>query len=274
MSHHFQSSVCGLAIVCLGTCLHSAAAQDLTSFAAIRRITLDPALSGTEDAHRQVTEVLRGFGEYQNLNPHLPEFLQSTPPLAYCTLRTDLPKPRVLGLTCRNAAGTYIGTLRARKVTELRDVLVHSLDPRATAGTLPLNQYRYLYVRPTTKSERNPWAGDYVAELLRKSGAWNVVSSRDQVPAGARLLECEVGAGVNWGDILVDSHVVEAAAALLLTDRDGGTVRSIERRCDWPAPRSCLRGAVRLLLEHRQRDEDIHQPLSPEPPRPRKAPSP
>ena len=273
MYHHPRPSICSLTILLVVAWPQTAPAQELRSFAAIRRIILDPPLSGTEDTHRKVAEIVQPFGEVRYHNPALPEFLQSTPPLAYCTVRTDLPKPRALGLICRNAAGTHIGTLRARQLKELRDLLYSALASGATSGTLPLNQYRYLYVRPTTKQERNPWAGDFVADLLRDTGAWDVVSSRDRVPAGERLLECDVDAGVTWGDV-TDPYIVQASARLLLTDRDGGVVRSIVRDCGWPSAHSCLRGVVRLLLDQRQRDEEIHQPPPPEAPRPPRAPIP
>ena len=197
MDSFLRSAVCGV----LGA-LHLCgspppASAQLRSFAAIRSIELDPPLPGTEKAYKELAELLKPWNKSQPKED--PFWGPHPPPPASCTLRADLPRPRILGLECRDPAGTYIGTLRAKRITELWTRLCdYCFNSYAARDTLPLTEYRYIFVRLEERrpweTQGEPWVADYVAQLLRAERAWQVLTSRDVVPAGEadHLLECRV----------------------------------------------------------------------------------
>jgi hypothetical protein len=257
----------------------------LRSFAAIRSLDLAPPLPGTEAVYSEVAELLKTHDEtYVRQQVQLNRsswYIQGwtpdwgpTPPRARCTLRADLPKPRYLGLECRDADGQYIGTLRAKSgralLSELESLCfgLHSrgstwIEQGAVAvpGTLPLHEYRYIYVIPFH------WPGyrehaEYLAELLGAAGSWRVVSSTDSAPPEdtQRMLQCwfRTWAGSEGG---AGSHM--GRATLYLADAGRRPVREITGVSEWFGPRKgAIRAAVGRLAEARSLDEEIHRPLA------------
>ena len=126
MSGFFRSSapyVLGVVLLC--TLPLSAHAAQLKSFAAIELVALDPALPGTEKAHREFAKYLNRQMERGDLrfwSGTKPELSPEGGGLRFvrCTLRTDFPKPLPLGLQCRDYVEQYVGTLRAGTVAELK----------------------------------------------------------------------------------------------------------------------------------------------------------
>lgn len=109
----------------------------------------------------------------------------------------------------------------------------------------------------------DPGVVDYVTKLLRADGAWQVVTSRDMVPAGEadRWLECQV---LGRPDIYFSGF-----STLTLVDSAGNTVRSIRGLSDLTGVNGSLRDAVHNLMKERRLDEEVHKPLPPEPREPK-----
>ena len=96
------------------------AAARPASFAAIRTIELEPALPGTEKVYRQLAEQLAYLNDhpepardvYVRPEPAAPlssdRLLADRNQQARCTLRTDLSKPRSIGLEC---VGDFVSNL-------------------------------------------------------------------------------------------------------------------------------------------------------------------
>lgn len=242
------------------------AAAQLRSFAAIKSIELDPPLPGTEKACRELAESLKVCPRFQPDWDPCRDF--HPPPPAHCTLRADLPKPRVLGLECHDPAGRYIGTLRAKRINELSTRLCeYSYRSEATPETLPLTEYRYIFVRLAEArrgfAASDPWVADYVAQLLRAEGAWQVLTSRDMLPAGEadRLLECRVSGASHSSFAEGVAH--GGVSRLTLVDSAQNIVRGITGQSDWTGVRGSLRHAVDNLMNELRLDEEVHKPLPP-----------
>jgi hypothetical protein len=180
-------------------------------------------------------------------------------PIARCALRTDLPKPESLALECRDWAGKYVGTLRARKPRELRDRLwIYLKENSRPPGccnafdAAPLHEYRFVAVYDNGAGS----GAAYVSDLLRADGFWQVVGSEAMVPSGEtdRLLRCSVNtrfAGAYWGS---------TGATLSMENSAGRHVATARGWSGWGARRS-VQDAVQSLIEMRQLDEAVHRPL-------------
>ena len=266
-----SSAPCILGVLLLSSLPTPANAQ-LKSFAAIGILALDPPLPGTEKAYKSF---LSANQEVQVLeaptNPEL-KFYRAEQ-FARCTLRTDLPKPRPLGLVCRDYAGQYVGTLRATTTSEfqktLRSIRSDQVGPRAR----PLTQYEFIYV-DSRRNEGPLNYARYMEELLRPAGAWRVVPSPDMVPPSAtdRVLRCEVdrASPTPWRD----PRLIHGGMTLRLSDSTDQVVR---RDFFWYPSSNAkkdLQKAVRELLDAWRADEEIYKPLPPDGPRPPKVPSP
>ena len=185
----------------------TAAAQP-ASFAAIRTIELEPALPGTEKVYKELAEQLSYLNAHPEPARNVYLFPEQAAPLssgrpvadrnqrARCTLRTDLSKPRSIGLECRDLEGRYIGTLRSRNYRELGERLVNYHFVAGEPAARPLTYYRLIHVKIVRLGDREvpAWVGDYVSDLLRVDGTWQVVASPDTLSGDDvdRLLECEV----------------------------------------------------------------------------------
>jgi hypothetical protein len=192
---------------------------------------------------------------------------------ARCTLRGDLPQPRTLGLECRDAGGSYIGTIRAKDDADLRHELKSLCFPEvddfredwlkavAVPEARPLHEYRYLYIDPAGPGSEGAEEQRYLAELVSAGGHWRVVNAIESVPPEEtrRVLECRPK---TWAGSKSMAMGVSARAVLKLTDTEGRAVRDI-----WGVSRllggtkAAIRDAVRRLEEARRLDEEIHQPL-------------
>jgi len=264
----------------------SAGGGRLRSFAAIRTFDLAPPSPGTEEVYSELAELLKTRDEtyikeqvqvnrsFWYLGDQWRADWGATPRRARCTLRGDLPKPRYLGLECRDADEQYIGTLRAKSGLELRsnlESLCFGLRERgrvwewqhavAVPGTLPLHQYRYVYIVSFHWARYREHA-EYLAELLGADGFWRVVDSIDSVPPEdtPRVLECWFR---TWGSQETFSGSHMARASLYLADSGRRPVREITGDEHlFGGRKGALRAAVRRLVEARRLDEEIHRPLA------------
>jgi hypothetical protein len=251
-------------------CVPSAIAQP-ASFAAMRTIELEPALPGTEKVHRQLAERLAYWNNHPEPARDVYVRLEQSTSLssgraaanrdqrAKCTLRTDLPRPRTIGLECRDSEGRYIGTLRSRSSDELLERLVEYHLLVGGPDARPLTYYRFIHVKIVAFGhlETPPWAEDYVSDLLRVRGPWQVVASTETLSGDAddRLLECEVAPVVSatgpwWWP--------KTHSRMLLRNSAGQHVAAVVAGSSF-GTRRALEALVRELLEQRRTDEEVYR---------------
>ena len=102
-----------------------------------------------------------------------------------------------------------------------------------------------------------PWAEDYVSDLLRVLGPWQVVASAETLSGDAddRLLECEVAPVVSatgpW--LWPKTH-----SRMLLRNSAGQHVAAVVAGSSF-GTRRALEALVRELLEQRRTDEEIYR---------------
>jgi len=268
MHAFFRSSASCLVALVLLCCAAPPAAAQLKSFAAIRVLALEPPLPGTEKAHKELMKFLTGHTnlEVVRLRTNGPYLSPSKPDrFARCTLRTDLPKPFSFGLECRDHDGLYVGTLRTRTMKELEDRCLNIPEDRCGPRAMPLTQYAYIWFEPPNIGEA--WYNDYVADLLRADGSWQVLQPRTGVPPLFRLLppdESNRGLRANLSlrpkpDF---SSLDPGVLQLMLFDASGEAVRVlVDHHPGTGDVRPKLQKIARWLIDARREDEEIYRPL-------------
>jgi hypothetical protein len=241
-----------------------AACQPLT-FEAIKALTLTPA-PGAEREARELSKLLR-----DSTRPVLIDsstlVTADLAGVARCTVRTDLPKPRRLGLECYTHDGTYIGMLRAKEPRLLVDRLLNR-DRRRDPWARPLTAYRYIYVEPLADD-----AGgyrEYLVGLFRADHVYMVIDSPDWLPREESdyLLRCRVSihsgeGGPTWMPTIASGFTLTDAHEGGFGFHAGGTTfLGIAYR---DAMRRGLRGAFKEMV--RTRDENRETYSAPPPPK-------
>lgn len=259
-TRRLSSAVVPVAILLCG--VPQAANAQLRALHAIRYVTLAPPPSGAEKLHKDLTDWLRQSKMLVEAAETLPidepiwSWSEPAPRsrFAHCTLRTNLPQPRAIGLECSDYAGKYVGMIRFSSEIELRRWAGRRYNLPAAR---PLTTVRYIFVGPLNDDRHH--IVEYVKGLLRADGTFTVLDSDDGVPAdqSEHLVWCEIRPF--WGGSGRTSF-----SRLTLKDRFGRAVRVFDGSSSvWLRRRTALqramRHAVQQLLLARAEDEEIYR---------------
>jgi hypothetical protein len=264
----FRTSASCLVALVLVCCAAPPATAQLKSFAAIRVLAVEPPLPGTQKAHKELMKFLTGHTnlEVVRLRTNGPYVSPSKPErFARCTLRTDLPKPSSFGLECHDHAGLYVGTLRTRTMEELKDRCLKIPCDRCGPRAMPLTQYEYIWFEPSHIGVA--WYDDYVADLLRADGSWQVLQPRAGVPPLFRPLPPDdsnrgLRASISLRPKPDLFDVDPGFLQLMLFDASGQAVRDfVDRHPGTGDVRPKLQKIARWLIDARREDEEIYKPL-------------
>ena len=261
MGRFFRPSAPCILGVLLVSSLPTPANAQLKSFAAIGILALDPPQPGTEKPYKSLTTYLKDLSDDKKLrelqilqSPTNPELTADRAErFARCALRTDLPKPRVFGLVCRDYAGQYVGTLRAATTVQFQKTLRRMRSDDISPRARPLTQYEFVHVVSFEPIEPGLAYAASLADLLRVEGPWKVVQAPLMVPPSAtdRVLKCQ---------FYMRPDISMRFMFLKLFDSEGELVRAFYRYSSSNATKN-LRDVVQELLDAWRADEEIYKPL-------------
>jgi hypothetical protein len=258
-------------IGCVLICGVEQAAAQLRSLQAIRYATLAPPPPGAERLHAKLSDFWRNAtvlveppdtlegrlvrGETSDRMPAV--LIDARSRAARCKLRTNLPRPRPIGLECADYAGQHVGTVRSSTYDELWRWIVTELGDNMAAAR-PLTTVRYIFVASIDKDPHN--LAEYVKQLLRAEGTFTVLDSDE------RLTDDQEESSV-WCDIWPSPGRVNDIlySRFRLRDRYGNTVRTFDAFASGRMalfPRRSLERRMRLavdqLLAARAEDAEIY----------------
>jgi hypothetical protein len=248
------------------------AQAQLRSLHAIRYATLAPSPPGAERVHAKLSDFWRNAtvlveppdtldarlvrGEKSDRMPAL--WIDARSRAARCTLRTDLPKPRPIGLECADYAGRYVGTVRSATDDELWQWIATELRDNMAAAR-PLTDVRYIFVAPIDRDQHQ--LAEYVKQLLRADGTFTVLDSDEHLTDDqeASIVWCEISPSPGRVNEILYSR-------LRLRDRYGNTVRTFDAFAAGRFslfPRSSLERRMRLAIDQilaaRAEDAEIYR---------------
>lgn len=261
-------TVVGCGLICG---VEQAEAQ-LRSLHAIRYATLAPPPPGAERLHARLSDFWRNAtvlveppdtlegqlarGETSERMPA--PLIDARSRAARCKLRTDLPRPRPIGLECADYAGRYVGTVRSATDDELWRWIATELTDNMAAAR-PLTTVRYIFVAPIDKDWHH--LAEYVKQLLRAEGTFTVLDSDERLTDDQEesIVWCEIWPSPGRVNDILYSR-------LRLRDRYGNTVRTFDAFASGRMslfPRTSLERRMRLavdqILAARAEDAEIYR---------------